>query len=61
MKMSEYLSENFQFLEVKFSIYLNRRVCVMLSNNRRILLFSIFRSLLYSQILLVFHLVCNTK
>ena len=25
MKISEFLSENFQFLEVKFSIYLNRR------------------------------------
>ena len=25
-----FLSENFQFLEVKFSIYLNRRVFVML-------------------------------
>ena len=29
-KISEFLSENFQFLEVKFSIYLNRRVFVML-------------------------------
>ena len=28
-KISEFLSENFQFLEVKFSIYLNRRVFVM--------------------------------
>ena len=26
---SVFLSENFQFLEVKFSIYLNRRVFVM--------------------------------
>ena len=26
---SEFLSENFQFLEGKFSIYLNRRVFVM--------------------------------
>ena len=26
MKISEFLPENFQFLEVKFSIYLNRRV-----------------------------------
>ena len=25
----DFLSENFQFLEVKFSIYLNRRVFVM--------------------------------
>ena len=28
-KISEFLSEKFQFLEVKFSIYLNRRVFVM--------------------------------
>ena len=27
-----FLSENFQFLEVKFSVYLNRRVFVMLLN-----------------------------
>ena len=26
MKISEFLSANFQFLVVKFSIYLNRRV-----------------------------------
>ena len=31
MKISEFLSENFQFLVVKCSIYLNRRVLVMLS------------------------------
>ena len=29
MKISEFVSENFQFLVVKFSIYLNRRVFVM--------------------------------
>ena len=29
-KMSEFLSENFQFLVVKFSTYLNRRVFVMI-------------------------------
>ena len=29
MKISEFVFENFQFLEVKFSIYLNRRVFVM--------------------------------
>ena len=29
MKNISFLSENFQFLEVKFSIYLNRRVFVM--------------------------------
>ena len=28
-KMSEFLSENFHFLVVKFSVYLNRRVFVM--------------------------------
>ena len=28
-----FLSENFQFLEVKFSIYLNRRVFVMNKRN----------------------------
>ena len=27
--MRVFLSENFQFLEVKFSIYLNRRVSIM--------------------------------
>ena len=30
MKISAFLSENFQFLVVKFSIYLNRRVFVMI-------------------------------
>ena len=30
-KISEFLSENCQFLEVKFSIYLNRRVFVLMS------------------------------
>ena len=29
MKNRVFLSENFKFLEVKFSIYLNRRVFVM--------------------------------
>ena len=29
-KISEFLSENFQFLEVKFSIYLYRRVFLMI-------------------------------
>ena len=36
MKISEFLSENFQFLEVKFSIYLNRCVFVMLEGIRKI-------------------------
>ena len=31
MKNISFLSENFQFLVVKFSIYLNRRVFVMSS------------------------------
>ena len=31
MKISEFLSESFQFLGVKFSIYLNRRVFVICS------------------------------
>ena len=30
-KYQTFLSETFQFLEVKFSIYLNRRVFVMFS------------------------------
>ena len=29
-KYQSFLSENFQFLEVKFSIYLNRRVFIMI-------------------------------
>ena len=29
MKIPEFLSENFPFLVVKFSVYLNRRVFVM--------------------------------
>ena len=29
MKISDFLSENFQFLEVKLSIYLNRHVFLM--------------------------------
>ena len=29
MKISEFLSENFQLMGVKFSIYLNRNVFVM--------------------------------
>ena len=32
-KYQSFLSENFQFLEVKFSIYLNRRVFVMIIKN----------------------------
>ena len=43
-KYQRFLSENFQFLEVKFSIYLHRRVFVMLSSamvNNATLLFNI--------------------
>ena len=32
-KISEFLSESFQFLVVKFSIYMNRRVFVMVKIN----------------------------
>ena len=31
-KYQSFLSENFLFLEVKFSVYLNRRVFVMVKN-----------------------------
>ena len=34
-KKSEFLSENFHFSVVKFSVYLNRRVFVMRYKNRR--------------------------
>ena len=37
-KYQLFLPENFQFLEVKFSIYLNRRVFVMLAHGLRHLL-----------------------
>ena len=33
MKKISFLSENFQFLEVTFSLYLNRYVFVMNTNN----------------------------
>ena len=36
-KYQSFLSENFQFLEVKFSIYLNRRVFVMTLNGKTLL------------------------
>ena len=32
-KYQRFLSENFQFVEVKFSTYLNRRVFVMVSQH----------------------------
>ena len=37
-KISEFLSVNFQFLEMKFSIYLNRRAFVMTVPKRYILI-----------------------
>ena len=33
-KYQRFLSENFQFLEVKFSVYLNRRVIIMKREKR---------------------------
>ena len=42
-KDQSFLSENFQFLEVKFSIYLNRRVFVMSS---QLLFFTNFENLI---------------
>ena len=33
-KIQSFLSENFQFLEVKFSTYLNRRVFIMKTTNK---------------------------
>ena len=33
--ISEFFSENFEFLEIKFSIYLNRRVFVMIMSSQR--------------------------
>ena len=41
-KYQRFLSENFQFLEVKFSIYLNRRVFVMTDLLLLLLLFFFF-------------------
>ena len=34
-KIQSFLTENFQFMEVKFSIYLNRHVFIMFSNFSR--------------------------
>ena len=38
-KYQSFLFENFQFLEMKFSIYLNRYVFVMTGSQRDLLLF----------------------
>ena len=45
-KYKSFLSENFQFLELKFSIYLNSRVFVMVSV---VLLFCFFYLFCFSQ------------
>ena len=36
--ISFFLSENFQFLEMKFSIYLNKRVFIMILNSSSLVL-----------------------
>ena len=41
-KISEFLSENFQFLVLKFSIYLDRLVFVMNIQNSFIMFYSIY-------------------
>ena len=33
-KYQSFLSENYQFLEMKFSVYLNRRVSVMVTKHK---------------------------
>ena len=43
-KYQSFLSESFQFLEVKFSIYLNRRVFVMFSFFYFLFIICIYRS-----------------
>ena len=48
-KYLSFLAENFQFLVVKFSIHLNRRVFVMISNQLRTGRFY-FRSLCSGQV-----------
>ena len=44
MKLSDFLSENFPFLVVKFSIYLNRRVFAMYSTWLSLVVFEVFNS-----------------
>ena len=39
-----FLSENFQFLQVKFSLYLNRRIFVMFSDTTTQMIHSFFFS-----------------
>ena len=47
-KYLSFLSENFQFLEIKFSIYLNRRVFIMLrSHYKRAVGVRVIKVLLY--------------
>ena len=51
MKNISYLSENFQFFEVKFSIYLNRRVFVICSLIRTFIAHLQNQQILYQQLL----------
>ena len=44
-KYQNFLSDNFQFLEVKFSIYLNSRIFVMSITLRRLRLLQVDQSL----------------
>ena len=48
MKNISFLSENYQFLMVKFSIYLNRRVFVMMSIFQNLPLLKFLPSMLSS-------------
>ena len=53
-----FLSENFQFLEVKFSIYLNRRVFVMSTKTLWTDLFPIARCLVSFMITMFYRNFC---
>ena len=54
MKNMSFLSENFQFLEVKFSIYLNRHVfvmrCLLLVKLKHFMLMPLLYNWCYEQI-----------
>ena len=59
MKNISFLSENFQFLEVKCSIYLNRRDFVMLTTCDKIREMSVsYTSLKLRQQLYFHHVIC---
>ena len=45
MKNISFVSENFQFLEVEFPIYLNRRVFVMLCMKTKIIQKNVMRAM----------------